>query len=179
MIWLFLLSICAPMTFSKALPPLPTIPSLNQHIPVANATENLLPDAAHPNLTTWPPPPIRYLVQGNSYLIITYYEPEPTIDLAPVLASLQELKEKLNPAGSLPIDPIRGWAGGVEKNVVWIFQPTPPHVVIRALASKILDRLGDMMSEYGLASLGRVELERRGMIVGKMDFDILGSNVAA
>ena len=58
--------------------------------------------------------------------------------------------------------------------MLFLFELQPPHTITRALGSKILDGLRDMLLEYGLADLEVVEFERRGAVVGRMDFEILG-----
>ena len=58
--------------------------------------------------------------------------------------------------------------------MLFLFELQPPHTITRALGNKILDGLRDMLLEYGLADLEVVEFEQRGVVVGRMDFEILG-----
>ena len=92
------------------------------------------------------------------------------MDSIPTLSSIEILKEKHDGAGG-PLDPFF-YFGGRKDDVLFLFELQPPHTITRALGSKILDGPRDMLLEYGLADLEAVE--QRGVVVGRMDFEILG-----
>ena len=144
------------LTHTQALPLTSSPPNLS---PLKLSLPSIPPPSNYPsNLTTWPPPPVRYLVKDKCIIDITAFSiPSPQASPLDVLYSIISIREEIDNIGDphtsfLPIEvfdhgPIR----------IEFITPLPKQMPC-SVASSILDTVRELFYLWGIAELKTVQV---------------------